>query len=255
MQHEIALKQWHDDDLARFHKEYKLTFGQCDMNNKITLAELLLLTSDAAVEDYNQKGLTWQYLIDNGVSIVTSRLSFKFFKMPVANQKLILNTWEEKPAGLQLTRKYNLCDAETGETLINGFSLWTVIDFGKRKIIPAKMFTLRPEPVLESDYEGTKPGKISIPENLEQIGSHKIVFSDMDANGHTNNSKYANFVIDCLPEEFQNKTFKEMRLNYSKEAVLGEEVSVFAAFNKDENKISVVGKLTTETCFECELFY
>ena len=76
MKNETTLKQWHDDDLVKFHKEFKLTFGQCDINNKLTLAELLLMTSDTAVEDYNQKGLSWQYLVDNGVTILTSRSAF-----------------------------------------------------------------------------------------------------------------------------------------------------------------------------------
>ncbi len=255
MIHEITLKQWHDDDCVKFNKEYKLTFGQCDINNKIALAELLLLTSDTAVEDYNQKGLSWQFLVDHGVSILTSRQSYHIEKMPVANQKITLTTWEEKSEGLQLSRKYEITDSESGQLLIKGWSFWTVVDFEKRKIIPPKMFTLRPAPTFYTEYDGIKPGKIILPENLAEIGSHKILFSDMDANGHTNNSKYINFVIDSLPPEFQNKTYRDFKLNYSKEALLGDEISIQAGFFPEENKVVVAGKNKGEICFECELFY
>lgn len=255
MKNETTLKQWHDDDLVKFHKEFKLTFGQCDINNKLTLAELLLMTSDTAVEDYNQKGLSWQYLVDNGVTILTSRSAFHIEKMPVANQKITLNTWEEKSEGLQLSRKYEIIDSESSELLIKGWSFWTVVDFQKRKIIPPKIFTLRPEPTVSTDYDGVKPGKISLPETMKEIGSHKIVFSDMDANGHTNNSKYINFVLDSLPAEYQNKTYKDFKINYSKEAVLNDEVCVQAEFASTENKIIIAGKNKGESCFECELYF
>nr|MCR5045933.1 acyl-[acyl-carrier-protein] thioesterase [Treponema sp.] len=170
-------------------------------------------------------------------------------------QKISLTTWEEKPAGLQLSRKYEMKDSQSGELLIKGWSYWTVIDFNKRKIIPPKLFTLRPEPTLTTEYDGVKPGKISLSETMKEIGSHKILFSDMDANGHTNNSKYINFVLDSLPPEYQNKTYKDFKINYSKEAVLNDEISIEADLTGTENKIIVAGKNKGETCFECELYF
>ncbi len=255
MKHETIFRQWHDDDLGKFHKEFKLTFGQCDINNRLTLAELLLMTSDTAVEDYNQKGLSWQFLVDKGVTILTSRSAFHIEKMPVANQKISLTTWEEKPEGLQLSRKYEITDTESGELLIKGWSFWTVIDFEKRKIIPPKMFTLRPAPELSTEYTGVKPGKIPLTEAMQEIGNHKILFSDMDANGHTNNSKYINFVLDALPAEYQNKNYKDFKINYSKEAVLNDEVSIVADLTGNEGKLVIAGKNKGETCFECELYF
>lgn len=255
MIHETTLRQWHDDDEARFHKEFKLTFGQCDINNRLTFAELLLMTSDTAVEDYNQKGLSWQFLVDNGVTILTSRSAFHIERMPVANQRITLNTWEEKSEGLQLSRKYEIIDTESGEQLVKGWSFWTVIDFEKRKIIPPKLFTLRPAPTISTEYDGVRPGKIPLSQDMKEIGSHRIVFSDMDANGHTNNSKYINFVLDSLPAEYQNKCYKDFKINYSKEAVLNDDISIQADLSGTDNKLVVVGRNQEESCFECELYF
>nr|MCR5187787.1 acyl-[acyl-carrier-protein] thioesterase [Treponema sp.] len=69
------------------------------------------------------------------------------------------------------------------------------------------------------------------------------------------NSKYINFVLDSLPAEYQNMTYKDFKINYSKEAVLNDEVSVQAEFAGTENKIIIAGKNKGESCFECELFY
>jgi len=77
----------------------------------------------------------------------------------------------------------------------------------------------------------------------------------MDANGHTNNSKYINFVLDSLPEEYQNMTYKDFKINYSKEALLNDEISIEADLTTSENKIVIAGINKNETCFECELYY
>ena len=53
-------------------------------------------------------------------------------------------------------------------------------------------------------------------------------------------------------QEFQNKNFKDFRINYSKEAMIGETVKLYAAF--EENKITVVGK-TDSISFESELYF
>lgn len=253
----MTYNEFHDENMV-FNKETRVNFGQCDIHNQMTLCELLLLTSDTAVEDYHYKGLSWQFLIENSITIIATRLSFKIEKMPKANDCITVRTWEEKPSGIQLTRRYEIIDTNTKEIMITGLSLWTVINFESRKIIPPKNFTLRKEPSLETPFNGTKPGKIQIDfQNQKNAGKHKFTYSDLDANGHANNSKYGNLIVDVLPEKYLEKTFSEVRINYSKEAVLNDEVELFVCENssENENSVTITGKLLDSVCFECELKY
>ena len=214
---EIILKQWSADDLS-YNKQLILSFCHCNKNGVMSWAEILRFTSDAAGEDFTMRDMPWTYLMEKNLVFVVSRVSFHVLKNPVYDQNITLRTWEEAPQGPLFVRRFQITDTQTGEVLINAFTIWTLLDVKLRKIIPSKAFDLRVAPTLSSDYDGIKPGKISLPENAEIIGEHKVVFSDMDANGHVNNSKYINFAIDNLPEEFHNIIFKDMRLNYSKEA-------------------------------------
>ena len=90
---------------------------------------------------------------------------------------------------------------------------------------------------------------------METIAKHTVKYSELDANGHTNNSKYINFVIDNLPSEFQKKQIKDLRINYSREAHLGEEMEIKAKYNEAENKYSVQGVIGDVSSFEAELYY
>ena len=246
----MCFSQFFDED-GIFHKEFKLTFGQCDRNGKLLLSQLLLLTSDTAVEDYHQRGYTWEMLCEKHMYILTSRVSFHIHKMPVTNEYITITTWEEKADSIQLNRKYNIYDTETKELLISAVSSWLVVDTETRRIIPAKRFTLRPEPTMQTEFEGLPLGKIVVPEEVELLENRKVRFSDIDANRHTNNSRYGDFIIDALPNKLQDEDFSDIRINYSHEAVFGEIIDIFGSM-KDKETV-VVGKQGNATCFECIL--
>ena len=247
---DITFRQYHDENDI-FHKDFKLTFSMCNKNKKISLAQLLLLTTDTAVEDYHQRGYTWDMLYENHMFILLSRVSFHFINRPVTNQFITVETWEEKPDSIQLNRKYRIVDTNTKEILVTGDSSWMVVNTEKRRIIPAKHFTLRPEPTIKTDFDGLPLGKIAVPENMDHLATREIRFSDLDANAHTNNSRYGDFIMDSLPQSLQESEFSDIRINYSHEAVLGETLDIAANFNGNET--IVVGKQDNDTCFEAVL--
>lgn len=251
---ELIFKQWSEEDLT-FFKQHKLNFAECDKNSKMTWSDILRFTSDGAGEDFTMRNLSWQVLKDNGIVFVVTRTSYHVHKMPVADQLITLKTWEEAPQGPLFARRYEILDTNTNDVLISGYSLWTILDTNSHRMVPSKAFSLRPTPSKVTDFAGIKAGKIGEPEGTTEIGSHKVVFSDMDANGHVNNSKYINFVIDNLPEEYQNRTYTDMRLNYSKEAVYGDTINLFGKIDETEKKITVIGKVGDTISFESELYW
>ena len=249
----ITFKQWHDDDMT-FHDEMKLHFCQCDMHSNLNFSELLRLTTDTAVEDYHQRGFSWKFLAAHDTVIMLSRVAFRFHKMPQANDIITITTWEEKPEPLQLMRAYEIT-AQDGTKLVSGSSSWLLVDYDTHKIIRTKDFTLRPEPVKKEEHDCLNPGKIVIPENTVELAKRPICYSDIDANGHMNNSRYGAFAIDCLPEQYQQKEFTDFRMNYSQEAKKGELMEMSGAFDDSAKKIIIAGRQSGTTCFECEFCY
>src|SRR5574344_1985569 len=102
-----TFRQYHDDNL-RFYNETKINFCQCDIHSRINFSELLRITTDTAVEDYRQRGLSYEFLSDHHVGILLSRLSFRFHQIPKVNDVITISTWEEKPEMLQLMRAYEI---------------------------------------------------------------------------------------------------------------------------------------------------
>jgi len=246
-------KQFFDEN-DNFIYQTLVNFSLCTKNKVLSLNDLLKLTSDIAVEEYNQRGLSREYLAEHGFAILVSRVSYKIHTMPKENQEIVIKTWEEKPEALQLLRAFEISDT-SGNLLVTGLSTWLLVNPEKRTIVPTKMFTLRQIPETQKQHDCIKPGKISVPQDLVELDQRKIRFSDLDSNGHTNNSRYGAFIMDCLPEEYQNKPIKDVRLNYSKEAMLNYNLKISAHIDSDSNKIIVIGEHQEGKCFEAELYY
>ena len=68
-------KQYHDgtETELKFHSQTCIYFCQCDTMHRLSFFELFRILSDAAVEDYNQRGMSWQMLYENNFGILLSR--------------------------------------------------------------------------------------------------------------------------------------------------------------------------------------
>ena len=253
----VEYKQWHEVDGSNFtfYSENQVYFCQCDAGHKLSLFELLRMVTDAAVEDFNQRVMSYDILTKNNMGILVSRQAFRFHKMPEGNQKITIKTWEEQPEPLQFVRAYEIFDSESKEKLVSGLSTWLLVDLTKRRIMRIKDFTMREEPTIKTEHDCLKPEKILQPENLVFLLKRPIWYSDIDGNGHMNNARYGAFVIDALPAEYQKKEFTDFRINYSKEAVQNQMIELYSSFNDEEKKIIIVGKQDNSICFESELYY
>lgn|GEM_PF-396749 len=245
---------FHDEGSNVFHNETMVYFSQCGNNKQLSLSELLRLTSDTAVEDYRERGMSRDVLLQNNYAILVSRVAFRFHSLPRENQRVAVSTWEEKPEPVQLVRAYEIA-AEDGAKLVSGLSTWLVVNPATRRIVPTKEFTMRPEPVASGKHDCLKPGKIIAGDDLELWDERTVKLSDIDGNNHTNNSRYGAFVEDALPADCRALPFTDFRLNYSKEATLGQKLLVYGKNDTLSRKLTVVGRAENRISFEAELYY
>ena len=224
------------------------------LTHTLSLFELLKRTTDISTEDFRLRGMSMDFLAQNGFARVVSRSSFRIHRMPSCNERIEIITAEEKPEALQIVQGYEVKSAQ-GESLISGESTWMLIEPSSRRIIPAKNFTLRTPPTNDC----LPNGRILRPESLTKLGEVTIQRSQMDGNGHTDNAWYASFIENALPKEYEGRLPKDFRINYSKELLLGETVELLASFSEDRRKVTVIGQKQEgekpTVSFESELFY
>ena len=113
-------------------------------------------------------------------------------------------------------------DAE-GKELFRSVALWVLMDLQTRAmVLPGKSGV-----TVNGLMRGTEldiPPSI-LPKKLENVMCRTVRFSELDRNGHMNNTHYMNWIADLLPSSFHREhPVKEITLCYLSEALEGQEL-------------------------------
>ena len=65
-------------------------------------------------------------------------------------------------------------------------------------------------------------------EAFETAAVRAVYFSDADRNGHLNNTKYLNWLCDCVPD-IAHRTLHTANISFVTEAPLGETITILRA--------------------------
>ena len=235
-------------------KKVKIMFGQCGYNGRIHLEQVMQYCADLVTDLYTQNGQSRAFLNSRGYVQMVSRTSLHINRLPCENEKIFITVREEKPEGFQMMRYYKFSN-EKNEILIEGKSLWVIVEPAAREVISPDKFEFCIKSDLQTPFE-RKPGKIRFSsESLHYLGEQTVLLSHLDPT----NSRYINFALDFLPEMYQKKTITDFKLNFCKEIRKGDKMYVFGIFDDEAHKIIVAGKyqnnVKSESSFECELIY
>ena len=88
------------------------------------------------------------------------------------------------------------------------------------------------------------PRKINLPEEVEEVDTLSVRKYHIDTNSHMNNCHYVQMAMEVLPDEF---VAKQIRVEYKKSAVYGEEIVIKMAKEKE--------RIVVELCDECGELY
>ena len=83
----------------------------------------------------------------------------------------------------------------------------------------------------------------------EPTGSmpHTIVYSDIDYNGHCNSCRYLQAMTDAYLPDYYGKKIR-LDINYSKEAMLGEEMQIYYLVTDDGVQYQMKNKAGETSC-------
>lgn len=235
---------------ALLEATYPLRACDFDCYQRLQPASVLDLFQDGAGRHSVEMGIGIEQLMAKNLLWIVSTIYYEVVKIPKMYDEVTLRTWPLTPSMVVFPRDYILEDAK-GNTLIKGTSQWAVIDKEKRKVAPAK--GIYPEQLNCLEHR-TFEDKLPRLRDFEPQGEGIRVtptFSQLDCNGHVNNTKYANYVLDALhlPKETPIRTFQ---IHYRKELLLGAPVTVYTQY---ENGVyDVMGKNEQgETMFNCQI--
>ena len=162
-------------------------------------------------------------------AFLLARQAFHISHMPRVDEKVSLITAPEQMHHAVNKRLTTVYDAN-GTELAFVDSRWVLVDLDKRTILR----TRPPElvgPWASERLPRALPMRLKKPESEpEAVGRCTAVYSRCDMNGHLNNSRYVDIVLDALPVELIRQYAPEdLLIYYHVEVPLGESFTLYRA--------------------------
>lgn len=207
-----------------YSRQEELTFWDCDRNKRVRVGTLLSKMAVFAGYDYDARGLTHEKLYAMREVFLLSRVALRIHACPRVRDVLTITTMEDGVRGAHMQRVYEMED-QTGRLCVSAKSDWILVDPVTRKILRPGAFTAKALTLCGREIDCPDPKKILLPrEGLEDLGVRRVVWSDLDGNGHLFSGNYGDVVWDALPADLQERAPREFYINYSREATLGEDL-------------------------------
>lgn len=232
-----------------FEIKSKLRASDFDKYGKILPSAILDLFQTVAGQHASEMGIGFSDMFKRGYFWVLVRVKFQILKMPRMYEDVSVKTWPLAPGRVSFERDYSIKN-EAGEVLVLGTSEWAFIGTENRRLVPVRDIYPNIEYVTERSFTDkllkVKPFE---PDN-EGYEIH-TGFSDIDLNGHVNNTKYANFVLDAI-DPSNNDDIDVIQIDYKKELLEGANIKVHLL--REEDHIKATGRGDNgETYFNCDI--
>lgn len=206
----------------KYNYEYEMKYQESDAHKKTRLYHLEEYLLEVAGKAADELGYGIAAMHPRGLGWILTRLSLELYELPRHNDVVRFETWIESNAHMLSTRDFRLY---LGDRLIGQCkSVWAVLDLEKRELV-----NIFDEPIFKDCVDGevldfARVRMTTIPEPTG-IVPHKIVYSDIDYNGHCNSCRYLQAMLDAYLPDYYGKHVR-LDISYSKEAMLGETMHI-----------------------------
>ena len=210
---------------------YKVTTLHADCFSRCRPSGLLRFAQDAAGEHCQILGTDWDSMAKKNFFWAVIRQRMEITRLPKEGETVTVKTWPMPTTRVAYPRATEGFDAE-GNSLFKVMSLWVIMDMDSRAmVLPGKSGVL-----VDGTLRGNElavPGSLAI-KNLTNSSSRSVLYSDLDRNGHMNNTRYLEWIGDLLPSAFhRNHTPKEFTVCYHSEALEGESLDIHYEMKED----------------------
>ena len=220
-------------------KKFKVLSCDVDMNMRLRLSSLFTMLQEAAIAHTEQLGAGRAKTLDRGFLWIVSLQHVFIKRMPVYDEELTLISRPGKTMHVLFPRFYDIADS-SGEIIIQGSALWSLMDRAERSII----FPEENDIFIPSDYPPEKvalPRPIKTPEE-DRTAAFRVPYSMTDINGHLSNVKYFDVALDSLDPAVLSRPVTYAAAEYTGEVRMGESFDI--GISETDGEAYFIGKKT-----------
>ena len=221
-----------------YDETFTLRPRDCDLNEQWRPSAILETMQDAAGAHSILLGCGRDELVRKNIVWVISRCELHMDRYPAVGEQITVHTFPTPTRVYFFPRYYVFTDAR-GEMIGKAGSLWLLLDLTTRRMLPpGDVARLIPENK-DLSIPMNLPATVGKLQGEEFVSVYNPVYTDLDVNGHVNNTRYADLLCNALGVE----TMKEYEpdhiiLNYNHEVLPEHTVTLHRILKGNEYRLS-----------------
>ena len=203
----------------------KIRYSELDEKGYLAVSKIIDYFQDCSNMQSDSLGVGREYLEEKQLAWVLSFWQIVIDRRPKQNEPVRVGTFPYDFKGFMGMRNFLFEDAD-GTRIISANSIWTLLDMKTGRPVRAteditSHYSL--EEKLPMEYADRK---VLIPSVGDILVPVKVTREYIDTNHHMNNAKYIAVAMNYVPSHLD---VKELRIEYKKQAFLGDELYPFVA--------------------------
>lgn len=208
-----------------YTKEYEVRYYEVDSKKRLLKSSLMNYFTDIATIHSIERGVGLEYLEREKLGWVINKYDIELFQEGHYMDKVKVTT---EAYGFRKYFAYRTfkAEGEKGNEIARGNALFMLIDLDKRKMTRIGEEIINAYGIPKDEVN--KQISFERLKGIEKVNhemSFQIRYTDIDTNGHVNNVKYLDWLIEVIPPEIINqKSLRRIKIDYIKECLYGDTI-------------------------------
>ncbi len=199
-----------------YQQSFTIDGSAVDRYGRLKPSTALFYAQEIAGQHCTLLSLDYDALASKRLFWAVIRHRVQITRLPRAGETIRVETWPMPTTRVAYPRSTVAYDAQ-GNECFRSISLWVLMNLDTRAmILPGKSGI-----EIQGTIRGTElvvPGSL-VPKPLENSQRRVVCFTDLDRNGHMNNTRYLDWIDDLMPSAFHaGHPLREFTVCYLSEA-------------------------------------
>ena len=203
-----------------YRHDYLITDAHVDCFGRLKPSMLLFFCQDVAGHHCLLLGTDYDSLAEKNLFWAIIRQKVQITRLPRSGETITVETWP-MPTTRTCYPRSTVAFDEKGNELFRAVGMWVLMDRSSRAMVLPGKSGVEVQGLLTGNELKT-PGSLA-PRQMENTAARRVGYTELDRNGHMNNTKYLDWVDDLLPSVYHRDfTPREFTVCYHTEAREGD---------------------------------
>lgn len=243
--------------LKIYREELMLRTCNCDFMGAWRMSAILEAMQEAAGAHAEALGCGYTQLWPQGIAWVLTRSQVEMERYPKVGDKVIVKTFP-MPNRRMFFPRYFVFEDEMGNRYGKAATVWVLMNLKERRMAPPDIVLSTMPDNSDLTAPMAMPGAVEMLEGAEEFFAYHPVYTDLDVNGHVNNTKYADWACNALGvDTLREWCIGSLLVNYQAELRPGQEIMLhmsradgrfrMAGYHADKLHVDLGGVLVPRT--------